>query len=64
MYESMVTNRDDEEHVKEVLNFTIFTSMTKQVKVYFTGDDDIIQGLVITSEHMSGETYFLTFISD
>ncbi|XP_057298115.1 uncharacterized protein LOC130629038 isoform X2 [Hydractinia symbiolongicarpus] len=64
VFESMITNRDDADDVQTAMKSVLFSSAAVKVNMYFTGDDDIIQGLAIVSQYKDGSLYFVTLISD
>ena len=39
---------------------------TEAVKtiLYFTGDDDIINGIILASQYQNGDMYYVMYISD
>ena len=64
LVDSLLNNRDNAKETKKAFKQVMFSTSAEKVKVFVTGDDDIITGLVIASKHSDGNVYFVTFITD
>jgi len=57
-------NRDDAKESQESLFGTLFSEDAVKIKFFFTGDDDIINGIILGSQHQNWDTYYVMYITD
>ncbi|XP_065059729.1 uncharacterized protein LOC135687160 isoform X2 [Rhopilema esculentum] len=62
--EQLLQNRDDSEQTIEIFKETMISPDTMKLQLYFTGDNDIINGVVAASLKNNGDLYVVTSIFD
>ena len=60
----MFDARDDGDEAKQQFTSVMVNAQTKLVKIYYTGDEDIISGICALSYHSNEKVYFVAFITD
>jgi len=62
--EQLLENRDDSEEFIALFRETMISPDTVKLQLYFTGDGDIINSVIVASLKNSGELYAITSIYD
>ena len=62
--EQLLQNRDDSEKVIHVFKKSMISPDTMKLQLYFTGDGDIINGIIVASLKNNGDLYVLASIFD
>lgn len=62
--EQLLENRDDSKELIAVFQDTMISPDTVKLRLYFSGDGDIINSIIIASLKNSGDLYVITSIYD
>ena len=62
--EQLLENRDDSEEFIAFFQETMISPDTVKLQLYFAGDGDIINSVIVASLKNSGELYVITSIYD
>ena len=62
--EQLLENRDDSEEFIALFQETMISPDTVKLQLYFAGDGDIINSVIVASLKNSGELYVITSIYD